>query len=55
MNPDPVCSERSDPVQIGLDPQHWVAKEFFKQLIQKEREKPVSRTSDKVDVAAYGA
>jgi hypothetical protein len=26
MNPDPVCSQRSDPdpVQIGLDPQHWV-------------------------------
>jgi hypothetical protein len=25
MNPDPVCSQRSDPdpVQIGPDPQHW--------------------------------
>jgi hypothetical protein len=26
MNPDPVCSQRSDPdpVQIGPDPQHWI-------------------------------
>ncbi len=55
MNPDPVCFQRLDPVQIGSDPQHWdIGKpEIYRRKDQVSRQ-PISVIFGHLDKKTVG-